>query len=707
MSVIQTIRNKYIGVMIGAIVIALIGFLVMDAVQNKSGSLFSSNKNTIGSVNGEAFSPTDFFDLQKKAEENAKSKNPKITEEELTQAKDQAWDQMINEKLMAAEYDKLGITVGKKELQDMLTGPNPDPFIRQQFTDPQTGIFDAARVKATIDQLQSAKDEKGKAGREQFAQIEKSLIAQRMQQKYGALISLGTYIPKSALDFMFTNRSATSSIDYVTIPYTSIPDADIKVTDDDIKAYEKKFPEMFTLKEEIRNADYVLFDIIPTTDDTAKSLGVLNTLSSEFSSSSSIEDFINKNGDEMFDKNFHSKGNFNSSREDSASNAGVGAVVGPYFEDGSFKITKVLDKKTLPDSIKASHIYIALKVGVEEEDADKRADSIMGAISKGGNFEQLASTYSDDERSKANGGDMGWFMKGSGAVPEEFEEFCLTGSKGSIKKVKTNNGVFVVKITDQNAFKPMAKVATLVKKLNRSKETNDAVFAKVTAFASTVKDKASFEAAVKKQGLTKLVAENMFANQKYVQGIGSCRDLVKYTFDNKVGSVSNILNLSGEKYIVACLSAVNPKGLAPVSLVRQSVEADLRRNKKAAKIAEMYKASAGSLATIAAKAGQTVLSADTVTLGFATGAIANEARVLGASLNKANLNKVSSAITGNQGVYYITVKNIINNPAVASPENYMQERAMLGNQMMQNLGRSLPEILKKKGNVVDNRASFN
>jgi peptidyl-prolyl cis-trans isomerase D len=707
MSVIQTIRNKYIGIMIGAIVIALVGFLVMDAVQNKSGSLFSSDKNTIGSVNGESFSPQDFFDIQKKAEDNAKAKNPKISEEELSQAKDQAWDQMINEKLMTGEYEKLGITVGKKELQDMLTGTNPDPFIRQQFTDPQTGVFDPARVKQTIDQLQSAKDEKGRAGREQFAEIEKSLINQRMQQKYGALISLGTYIPKTALDFTFANRGATASIDYVAIPYTAVQDADIKITDEDIKAYEAKNPEMFTLKEEIRNADYVLYDIVPTADDSAKSLGVLFNLANDFSTTANIEEFVSKNGDEMFDKNFHSKGNFNSDREDSASSAAIGAVVGPYFENGSFKITKVLDKKTLPDSMKASHIFIAITQDLDEDAVDARADSIMGSIGKGGNFEQLASTYSNDDRSKANGGDIGWFMKGSGGVPEEFEEYCLTGAKGSIKKVKTNNGVHIVKITDQNAFKPMAKVATLVKKLNRSKETIDGVFSKVTAFASGVKTKADFDAAIKKQGLNKLVAENMFANQKFVQGIGSCRDLVRYAFDSKIGSVSNILSINGEKYVVASLSAVNPKGLAPVSLVRASVEADLRRNKKAAKIAEMYKTSTGSLATIAAKASTTVMSADTVTLGFASGAIANESRVLGASLNKANLNKVSSAIAGNQAVYYITVKNIVNNPSVMSPENYTQERAMLGNQMMQNLGRSLPEILKKKGNVVDNRASFN
>jgi peptidyl-prolyl cis-trans isomerase D len=708
MSVIQTIRNKYIGIMIGAIVLALVGFLVMDSVQNNTSNIFSSKDNTMGNVNGTAIAPTEYSDAEKLAVDNAKSKDPKISSDELDKVRDQAWEQLINDKLMTSEYEKLGITVGKKELQEMLTGQYADPFIRQQFTDPATGMFNPANVKSYIEQLSSGKDKKAESAREQWSGIEKSLITQRLQQKYGTLISMGSYTPKAIMDVTFGQRSNSAAINYVMVPYTAITDADIKITDDDIKAHEAKYPDMFTLREELRNVDYVSFDITPTADDSAKSIGVINRILPEFGAATNQEEFIGKNGDEPFDNKFHKSGDFESPRVDSSSNAPVGAVVGPYFEDGAFKVSKILAKASLPDSIRASHIFIAFTQTLKEEDADVRADSVMKVLNAGGSLEQMAASYSDDEQSKSKGGDMGYFLKGTNRVPKEYEDYALTAPKGAIKKIKTNNGIFLVKITDQKGYHNNAKIATLVKRLQRSDATVNAVFSKVTAFASTIKTKADFEAAVKKQGLTKLVAENMMGTQRNIQGLGNAREVVNFAYRSELNSVSNILNLNGEKYVVACLTAINPKGLAPVNLVRQSVEADLRRNKKAAKIAEMYKGSATSLDAIAAKVsnGATVKTCDTVTVGFATGDITNEARVLGAALNKANVNKVSSAIAGNMGVYYIFVKSINNTGTKPSPEAYNQEGSMMTNQLMQNLGRALPEILKRKAKVVDNRSKF-
>ena len=142
MSVIQTIRQKYLGLMIGAIVVALLGFLFMDSRNSNSGSIFGGNDRSFGSVNGTEISNTEYVGLEQRYLENARSKNPKMTEAETEEVKSQVWDDLVNQKLLEAEYDKLGIQVTDKELQGMLTSQFADPMIQQNFRDPNTGVFD-------------------------------------------------------------------------------------------------------------------------------------------------------------------------------------------------------------------------------------------------------------------------------------------------------------------------------------------------------------------------------------------------------------------------------------------------------------------------------------------------------------------------------------------------------------------------------------
>ena len=160
-----------------------------------------------------------------------------------------------------------------------------------------------------------------------------------------------------------------------------------------------------------------------------------------------------------------------------------------------------------------------------------------------------------------------------------------------------------------------------------------------------------------------------------------------------------------DKYVVACLIEIAEPGLAPASLVRDRLEGDIRKQKKALMIAKEYKAA--DLASIASKAGTTVMSADTVLLaGTMNPVLGNEPKVIGACFNKANTNKVSDGIQGNDGVYFIKVKNITPSNITPTDMDYQRERMMIQMQSSQNIGRSIPMILKKKGKVKDNRVNF-
>jgi peptidyl-prolyl cis-trans isomerase D len=702
MSVIQTIRNKYLGLMVAVIVIALVGFLVMDGLQSNAGNMFGGDDRTsIATINGTRISNAEYDAAKDQALTNFKSKNPKATEQELKDAENEAYNQFISDKLMDGELAKLGITVTDKEFQELLTGTYAAPFIQQSFRNAE-GAFDPSAVKQYVTQLRNnrKKDAKSEEAYAQWLTIEKQLEKERLVQKYTALIGLGIYQPKEAAKAVFKERESFASISYVMVPYDSIKETPT-VSDADYQAYITKYGAAFTLTQELRRMEYVSWDIIPTKEDTAASLGVINTLASDFSASANMEEFIGKNGDELYDNAWHAMGEFSTPAIDSLSTRAAGTVVGPYYDNSFYRISKVMEKATLADSVKASAIAIPMAEGFTEEQAKKRADSINDIVT-GANFATLVNVYGD-EQSKQKGGDLGFLDVREGSSTNELFVYLQKASKGQHAVVKQGNAFIVVLVTDQKSFRPKAKIASLSKFMKPSKSTMDAVYAKANAVMNGVKDKASFEKAIKDKGLTKRVAETIAETQEEVEGLGSARELVRYGFNNEVGKVSGILTVSGDKYVVGMVTNVYGKGLAPVSLVRQNLQAELIRQKKFAKIAEMYKGK--SLDAIAAASRQAVQTNDSVG-GMGGGALAQEAKVVGASFNKANQGKVSDAIYGKQGAYFITVKSVGTRDIGANDGSIEQERQMFIMQSMQSLGRSLPEMMRRKSKVEDNRGKF-
>ncbi len=699
MSVIQTIRNKYLGVLIGAMILALVGFLAMDAVQSNSTSFFQKDRS-LGSVNGNNLNAIEYGEMEKEYIDNAKTKEKNLNEDKINETKDNAWNDYITEKLMQSEYEKLGITVTDKELQDMLTGPYPDPYIQQLFRDPKTGAFNPQSVKDYL--TQQLPQSKEPADRERWKKVEDQLIKQRMAQKYSTLLSSGVYTPKPQIENMLVERTSSSSISYVKVPYDT-SSAGIKVTDEDLVAYMNKYKSNFTLEEEMRKFEYVAFDITPTSADSANSLGKILQLQNEFTTSANIGDVIVK-GDGVIDNKYYVKGTAPTPAIDSVISRPIGTVVGPIYEDGAFKLIRIMGKKNIPDSARASVILIAVSEAVKKDVAEAKIDSLQKAVKAGADFAALARTYSDDKSNNEKGGDMG-FVSAEG-LPDDFRDSLFYGQVGDVKKVLLSQGYALVKVTDQKMFKEASKVAVLSKTLAPSEQTINTANNKAAKFAAAAKDQASFDAAVKKDNLTKRLAEGVFANSRAVQGLpGSAREAVRWAFDNKKGAVSPVINLPNHCVIAKVLD-IYPKGLAPAALVRPSLEKEIIRQKKAKQLIEKYKGM-NSLEAIASKAGVTVLTADTVRMAGANEAVGNEAKLIGAAFNKANVGKVSTAIEGTDGLYFVNVKNINVAPATTIPVDQInQTRMMIQNQTMQNLNNKLGDLLKKKNKVVDGRSNF-
>jgi peptidyl-prolyl cis-trans isomerase D len=434
---------------------------------------------------------------------------------------------------------------------------------------------------------------------------------------------------------MARERASIAAISYVKLPYEMINDNEVKVSDDDIKAFMKKKENLLKSEEAMANADYVVFDIVPTADDSAASLGLLNKIRGEFDSTKNIEEFVNQYSEESMKDIFMSQDKLPADKAAEIMAAGVGTVIGPFLDNGSFKLVKVTDKKTLPDSVKASHILIGIGQQRSEEAAKLIIDSIETAIKGGANFEQMAATRSEDKGSAQKGGDLGYF--GQGQMVTEFNDACFNGKVGDLKVVKTQFGYHLIRVQDQKDFKPGVKLATVVKALQSSEATIQAVYAKAAEFKSKANDSKSFAETAKKMSKDKRVASSITKTQQVLPGLGSAREISRWMFDAKIGEVSGVFNLS-DKCVIANLTSRQEKGSLPdVATIRPQLEYYLKREKKGQMLMEKAKGKT-SLDQIAALGATTVKNIDSLLLaGGGNDSLGYEPKVIGAAFNKALL----------------------------------------------------------------------
>ena len=154
MSIIQNIRDKAAWIIIGAIALALIAFIVQDAFQNQS--MFQNAGTTLGTVGGKDIDAAAFEERFKMAEAQYTNQGYPMNESMRQNIREMLWNEYVEDAILIKRYQKLGISTSDKELSDILFGANPPQDLRQQFTDPNTGIYDANAANQQIQALRKS-----------------------------------------------------------------------------------------------------------------------------------------------------------------------------------------------------------------------------------------------------------------------------------------------------------------------------------------------------------------------------------------------------------------------------------------------------------------------------------------------------------------------------------------------------------------------
>ncbi len=702
MSIIQQIRDRAALLLTGLISISLIGFLVQDAFIGKGGSMFGSQVTSVGSIDGKDIELVEFSQRVNQIEQSYRAQGMQGNEMMTQNIIETIWNSDIQEILLTNQANKLGFKVTPKEIGALLFSEDAPQEFKQQFTDKNTGQFDLAAAKAWMNGVKQSN--KGEEVQMVVDQLIKPTEIRLLTEKYISFFSQGSYVPTWMLEKAAADNVSFSSFSYVGVPYSIISDSSIKVTDQEIEEYVNKHKDDFK-QEHVKGISFVTFSANPSTTDTLKVLNQLNALKPDFISTDDPAAFVTRNNTSLpyFD-GYAMKSKLQMGAKDSIINMQVGAVIGPYEDAGSLVLAKKISTKNRPDSVHVRHILVGTvnpQNGSQirtDSVAKKKIDSIYYVIKSGGDFGSLAKSQSDDGGSKDKGGEYD-FTSLDVNLDKDFANFIFDKPTGTMEVVKTSFGYHVIEVLGQKSFEPAYKVAYLSKRIVASEETDASASAAAIQFVGTSKDFKTFNETVSKKNLKKESAENI-KEMDFGAGSLSSRAIVKWMFENKVGTVSDPFDLK-DRYVVAIITNEIKEGVQPASVARVLVEPILKNRKKAEYVAKKA-GKEKDLSKLAAMFGGTSGTADSVKFNqpFVQN-LGTESRVIGAAFNKKNLSNTSDVIDGQNGVFYISVNQTGTIPS-ASVDLQGQKNSMEA-QIKQFASYSTLESLKKSAKIVDNR----
>jgi len=696
MSIIQRIRDKGAWIMFAIIALALIAFILQDGVR-QGGGLFT-NTTVLGEVNGTKIERADFDqklnDLEKLA---AGQEGPR---EELM---GQLWNQEVEQLLLKEQYDKLGLMVSPKELADILFGNNSP--LKQEFTDPTTGLFRENDARQAIAQMKKSKNSENT--RMVNTVYINPTVEKALRIKYQSLLLQSSYIPKWLLEKQQADNNSISNISFVYYPYVAQADSTVKVSDDDIAAYVKKHENEYQKQEETRNITYVSFSAAPSSTDSANVYNELMSLKDTFANSKDMTAFFAKNSTSLpFYNSYFSKNRIQQPNKDTLVRIPVGNIYGPYLDGNNYVLAKMISTKVWPDSAKVRHILIAFndsKTGQlirNDSMAMKLADSIQNAVITGADFNALCARYSDDPGSKDQGGVYDYFPQGK--MVAEFNDFAFDKPVGTRGVVKTEFGYHFMEVLGQKNPNPAYKIAYLAKPILAGSETEAAAATAAAQFIASAKNAKQFSEQATKSNKQLMGVSEIKQNDFNVGTLGQSRSLVRWIYQNSTGDISEP-TVIGDQVIVAMINGIFKKGTMSVAEARPLVENIVRNEKKAATIVST-KFKGSTLAEFATSTGSPVQKADSLsfTAPFISG-IGSEPKVVGAAFNKSLVGKTSSPIKGITGVFAIQADAV-------GAKSSMQDEAAFKQNLMQMLRsgtfRSL-ESLRKAATIKDYRFQFN
>lgn len=706
MAILNSIRKRGVFLII-IIALALFSFILADVIRNGG---FSSEKSltTVATINGETLT-RDIFMKQVELTQRNLGENGTTA-----QAMNMVWDRELRNVLQQQQYDALGLTAQKEQLdQSLRMGLASNPTF--QDTD---GVFSALKVQEYIANVKATNP----TAYQQWLDYENNLKSGALQTTYYNMIKAGMRSTLSEGEQEYRYQNDKINMQYVYVPYTSIPDTDVSVTDSEIEAYIRNNAADYEQTPQV-DVQFVSFSEAPSDADIADAETTITSLLKDrevynsninatetlkgLENTQDYQNFINDNSDVPFQDRYFFKSDIPEAIAEDLFATPLNGIYGPYKLGNNNNISKVIGITQMPDSVQSRHILIRYQgsfrasdaITRSKEDAKAMADSIARVLKRNRNkFEALAKTLSDDKSNSDNGGDLGY--SGPGKLTKDFNDFIFDNNTGTLGVVETEFGFHVVEVQEQKNKQKAMKFATISKEIEASEKTLNEVFANASRF-EVAAQKGDFSQIAKTQELALKPVNKIGALDATIPGVGNNRSIVNWAFeeDVSVGDVKRFSILDG--YVVVQLTRKSPKGLMSIAEASTLVMPKLRNAYKAKQI--MATISGDDLNAIASSQGITVQNATAITMAAPTipGAGA-EPEVVGAAFAKA-AGETTSLIAGEKGVFKVRVTAVNNAPVL---ENYASYANQLNSAATPAVNTKVYQALKNAAEIEDNRANF-
>ena len=714
MAVLGKIRSKG-AILVGAISLALIAFLAGDAARSCEG-MKGESRQQIGKILGENISVQEYQNLIDEYQSAIKftMQRDNLSEQELNQVKDQVWQQLVSSRVLEADAKKVGLTVTEKEIENVLSeGTNPvltqTPFVNQQ-----TGRFDVNALKQFFDSYNKAKAAKSpeldqmQAVYDYWLFVEKNLRTQLLGQKYQALLASCVLSNKAEATMAFKDNNEESQIQLASLAYSSVKDADVKISDDDLKAKYDELKPAFRQSVETRDIKFVDYQIKASAADRKVVAKEMNDFQHQLATATDPSGVISKSGSEISYLGLPVSSKAYQQYPDIASkidSLSVGTTgVFENSQDNTLNVIRVFSKAQLPDSVQFRQISVG---AATPDEARAKADSIQKALAGGADFEALAKRYGQT-------GEKAWFtgqqyeMAPTMSVDNRtFVNALLNGEVNATQNLALTQGNVILQVLDKKAFTTKTTAAIIKKPIDFSKDTRSNAYNKFSEFVAKSSSIAELEKNASKSGYRVQSLNDLSTAEHYIGGIQGTHDALKWLFSAKQGEISPLYECGDNDHLlVVALTAVHPQGYRPWddAQVKEVLKREVMKDKKA----EMLMAKLKGVNSIAAaqSKGAKVSTVNQITFSApafvqATGSV--EPALSGAVAGTAAGKFSKAPVKGNAGVYvFQVVKKAMRAGSKYNEAMVMQQTAQMNMQLISNFMQDL--ILK--ANVVDNRYLF-
>ena len=624
------------------------------------------------------------------------------------------WDQTVRNSVLNKQFDLSGVSSGRDHIEFILA-QNPTYNSDPRFLN-DAGIFEIEKFVDFIVELKSTSSQ----FYEQWQKQESVFESQSNEKIYFDLIKAGINYSFKDGEYEYLLQNDRVDIEYVQIPYSSVPDSIIKLKNSEVEKFIKSNESDFKV-EASRNIEYVLFEEKPSLEDendTKKILQEFLIEKTEYNNVSKLEEtspslltaknlteFINQYSEIKFDSIYLPKGSLPTNDANILFNLNKDQTYGPYLDGEYFKISRMLDRKT-GGNIRASHILISYEgsqrassqINRSKSEAKKEANRILKLVRKNpDSFSALAFEFSDGP-SKSSGGDLGFFQENQMAKP--FNDFVFSKREGSIGLVETDFGFHVINVVAKEDIVLLASVA--IKNIP-SDETSDKTFNMATKFEINLSKNNNLNTLAKENNYEIKIASGIKILDDNLPGLTNQRRLVQWLFTDEVKIDSyKRFDLSNGGYLIAQVKAIKQDGLSSVQDASFTAVPKVRNQKKAQLIIKQNK-SFQSLDELAFANNSEIKKALALNQKNATISGAGREPLLVGHAFGLKINEISDFIIGENGVYKIKV---LKKNKSSNLENYSSYTNQLLIPSRSNVLSNVFQAAKESSEIIDNRSIY-